>query len=324
MPLFHGQGLLMQFYGTLQAGGFATLVRKFSPSVWIDEVRKCRATVTNMLGVMIDFILKQPRKPTDRDNNLRLLNPWPVTESTLRQLHERFGVDKFHNLFGMTECNIPVARPFELSDYSQIDAPASCGKVWDEIYEVIIADPETDEPVPAGTVGEILIRSKEPFCFMSEYSNMPDKTAESMRNFWYHSGDAGRIDPDGNFYFIDRIKDSIRRRGENISSYEVEVVVLEYPAIDEAAVTAVKAEEGGEDEVIVYVVLKPGEELDPIKLLDHCAERMPHFAVPRYVEVVEEFPKTPTNKVQKMKLRDRGITAATWDRDSVGYRVKKR
>jgi crotonobetaine/carnitine-CoA ligase len=320
MPLFHAQGLLMQFYGILQAGGYAILARQFRASTWIDEVRKHRATVTNTLGVMTDFVLRQPPKPSDRDNQLRLLCAVPVTADTLRALRQRFGIPKFNELFGMTECNLPVARPLDAPD----DAGCS-GKIWDEFFEVIIADPETDEPLPVGTVGEILVRPKEPFCFMQGYNGMPDRTVETWRNFWFHTGDAGRIDERGYLWYIDRIKDTIRRRGENISSYEVEAVLLEYPGIAEVAAVAVKADEGGEDEVLVCLVLEAGAELpDPIKLLDFCVERMPYFAVPRYIEVVDEIPKTPSQKIQKNKLRERGLSASTWDRESVGYRVRRR
>jgi acyl-CoA synthetase (AMP-forming)/AMP-acid ligase II len=152
MPLFHAQGLLMQFYGILQAGGYAILARQFRASTWIDEVRKHRATVTNTLGVMTDFVLRQPPKPSDRDHQLRLLCALPVTADTLRALRERFGIPKFNELFGMTECNLPVARPLDAPD------EAGCsGKIWEEFFEVIIADPETDEPLPVGTVGWLAV-----------------------------------------------------------------------------------------------------------------------------------------------------------------------
>jgi crotonobetaine/carnitine-CoA ligase len=156
-------------------------------------------------------------------------------------------------------------------------------------------------------------------------NGMPERTVDTWRNFWFHTGDAGRIDERGYLCYIDRIKDTIRRRGENISSYEVEAVLLEYPGIAEVAAVAVKADEDGEDEVLVCLVLAVGaERLDPVKLLDFCVERMPYFAVPRYIEVVEEIPKTPSQKIQKNKLRERGLSASTWDRESVGYRVRRR
>lgn len=319
MPLFHAQGSLMQTYGTMQAGASAVLVKQFSASNWIDDIRRYEATITNSLGVMNDFILRQPPKPADRDNKLRMMSALPVTEETLKQLRERFGIPKFNELFGMTEVNLPVWRPLDAPD------EAGCsGKVWDEYFEVIIADPESDEELPLGSVGEILVRPKEPFCFMQGYNGMPDRTVETWRNFWFHTGDAGRMDERGFLWYIDRIKDTIRRRGENISSYEVESVLLEHPAVAEVAAVAVKAEAGGEDEVLACLILK--QDLDkprPEDILDFCVSRMPYFAVPRYVEYLDEIPKTPTQKIQKNKLRERGLSTTAWDREAAGYKVRR-
>ncbi len=319
MPLFHAQGILMQFYGTLLAGGSAVLAKQFRASTWMDDIRKHQATVANLLGVMNDFVLHQPAKPEDRDNALRILCAVPVTDDTMTALRDRFRIPKFAELFGMTECNLPVHRPLDAPD------EAGCsGKVWDEYFEVIVANPDTDEELPTGEVGEILVRPKEPFCFMQGYNGMPDRTVETWRNFWFHTGDAGRFDDRGYLWYIDRIKDTIRRRGENISSYEVEAVLLEHPAVAEAAAVAVKADEGGEDEVLACIVLESGADRPtPEALLDFCIPRMPYFAVPRYIDFIDEVPKTPTQKIQKNKLRDRGLSAAAWDREAVGYKVRR-
>lgn len=319
MPLFHAQGILMQFYATLIAGGSAVLAKQFRATSWIDDIRRHEATLANLLGVMNDFVLSQPAKASDRENKLRMVSAVPVTNETLEALRTRFNVPKFNELFGMTECNLPIIRPQDAPD------EAGCsGKVWDEYFEVIIANPETDEELPVGEVGEILIRPKEAFCFMQEYNGMADRTVDTWRNLWFHSGDAGRMDERGFVWYIDRIKDTIRRRGENISSYEVEAVLLEHPAVEEAAAVAVKAEEGGEDEVLACLVLTQGtEQPTPESVLDFCASRMPYFAVPRYIEYLTEIPKTPSAKIQKNKLRDRGLSDATWDRDAVGYKVRR-
>ena len=319
MPLFHAQGILMQFYAIMIAGGSAVLAKQFRATSWIDDVRRHKATLTNLLGVMNDFVLSQPPKPTDRDNKLRMISAVPVTNETLEALRTRFNVPKFNELFGMTECNLPIIRPLDAPD------EAGCsGKVWDEYFEVIIANADTDEELPIGEVGEILIRPKEAFCFMQEYNGMADRTVDTWRNLWFHSGDAGHMDERGFVWYIDRIKDTIRRRGENISSYEVEAVLLEHPAIEEAAAVAVKAEKGGEDEVLACLVLKPGAEPPaPESVLDFCAPRMPYFAVPRYIEYLTEIPQTPSAKIRKIKLRDRGLSDATWDREAVGYKVRR-
>ena len=319
MPLFHAQGMLMQIYGTLIAGGSAVLVSQFRASTWIDDIRKYRATVTNTLGVMSDFILKQPPQPDDKDHCLRLLCAVPVTDETLDAFRRRFAIPKFTELFGMTEVNIPVWRPLNAPD------EAGCsGAVWDDYFEVIIADPETDEALLQGEVGEILVRPKEPFCFMQGYNAMTERTVDTWRNFWFHTGDAGRMDERGYLWYIDRIKDTIRRRGENISSYEVEAVLLDYPGIAEVAAVAVKAEEGGEDEVLACVVLSPGvDRPEPASILDFCQSRMPYFAIPRYIDVIDEIPKTPSQKIQKNKLRERGLSGTVWDREAVGYKVRR-
>lgn len=319
MPLFHAQGILMQTYGTILGGGSMVLARIFRASSWIDEVRRHRITATNLLGAMNDFVLSQPTRPEDRNNDLRIMCALPVTTETQQALSDRLGVNKFTELFGMTECNLPVWRPF--------DAPneAGCsGKVWDEYFEVIVAHPDTDEEMPVGEVGEILVRPKEPFCFMQGYNGMHDRTVETWRNFWFHTGDAGRFDERGYLWYIDRIKDTIRRRGENISSFEVEAVLLEHDAVAEVAAVAVKAELGGEDEVLACIVLNPGVAApDPAALLDFCTPRMPYFAVPRFIEFIDEIPKTPSSKIQKNKLRERGLSENTWDREAVGYKVRR-
>ncbi|MDE0944213.1 MAG: AMP-binding protein [Alphaproteobacteria bacterium] len=319
MPLFHAQGILMQLYATLITGGSAVLVRQFRATTWIDDIRKHKATLANLLGVMNDFVLRQEVKETDTDNNLRMVCAVPVTEETMQALRSRFAIPKFNEIFGMTECNLPVCRP--------LGAPeeAGCsGKVWDEYFEVIIADPDTDEEVATGEVGEILVRPKEPYCFMQGYNGMPERTVETWRNFWFHTGDAGRMDERGYVWYIDRIKDTIRRRGENISSFEVEAVFLDHEAIAECAAVAVKAEEGGEDEVLICIILEKGADTPkPEDLLDYATPRMPYFAVPRYIDYVTEIPTTPTAKIQKNKLRERGLSASAWDRDVAGYKVKR-
>jgi crotonobetaine/carnitine-CoA ligase len=171
----------------------------------------------------------------------------------------------------------------------------------------------------------MVVRPKEPWCFMVGYHDMPDKTVEAWRNFWFHTGDAGTYDEDGYFYFVDRIKDCIRCRGENISSYEVEMVLNGHEAVAESAAVAVKSEiAGGEDEIKACIVLRPGAQPTPEVLLDYCQERMPRFAVPRYVEFISELPKTPTEKIQKHKLRGSALTRNTWDREAAGYKLKKR
>lgn len=179
-------------------------------------------------------------------------------------------------------------------------------------YEARIVN-EDDEAVPPGTVGEFVVRPKEPWLMMCGYWNNPAKTVEAWRNFWFHTGDAMYADAEGNFYFVDRLKDTIRRRGENISSMEVENELLGHPSVLECAVYAVPSEHT-EDEVMAAIVLRPRAELEPEELIIWLGSRLPDFAVPRYIEMLPELPKTPTGKVQKFPLREKGVGPSTWDR----------
>ena len=210
--------------------------------------------------------------------------------------------------FNMTEISVPLhSEGWTLANLE------SCGKVRPG-YEVRVVDHD-DEDVGPGRVGELLVRSHEPWTLMAGYLDMPEATTAAWRNLWLHTGDAFRYDEDSNSYFLDRIKDTIRRRGENISSSEVEVVVNGQPGVPESAAIAVPSE-WGEDEIKIVVVPRPGETLEPADLIDFLSPRLPRFMVPRYVDVVESLPETPTEKVRKVELRAQGITPDTWDRDT--------
>ena len=318
MPLFHANALLLQFVGSLIAGAEVTVVERFRATTWLAEVRAAQATITNGLGVIPEFILRQPATDRDRDHRLRLMVSVPIAEEWGHAFESRFGVP-FMQLFGMTECNIVAYTAL-----GEALVPGCAGHPLTEWFEVRIADPDSDVILPPGRTGEIAIRPKVPGGFMAGYFRMPDRTVEAWRNLWFHTGDAGRLDDLGRLHFVDRIKDCIRRRGENISSFEIEQVLNAHPAVAEAAVVGVRLPgAGGEEEVKACVVAAPGATLDPVALLDWCTPRMPHFAVPRFVEVVAELAKTPTGKLQKTALRQAGITTATWDRESIGYVVRR-
>ena len=191
-------------------------------------------------------------------------------------------------------------------------------------FDVRLVCPDTDDEVPIGQVGELMIRHKFPWTINTGYVGMPGQTVEAWRNLWFHTGDALRRDEQGWYYFVDRLKDALRRRGENISSYEVELPISEHPAISEVAVVAVPADaDGGEDEVKACIILKPGHSVTPKEMFEWCARRIPGFAVPRYFEFMSEFPRTPSHKVQKSLLRAAGVTASTWDRVRAGLRTEE-
>jgi crotonobetaine/carnitine-CoA ligase len=187
--------------------------------------------------------------------------------------------------------------------------------------DACIAGPD-DAPLPDGEAGELLLRSREPLAFSTGYFGMPDKTAEAWRNRWFHTGDRVVRDADNHYRFVDRMKDSIRRRGENVSSWEVEQVLLKHPAIAACAVYPLPSELG-EDEVAAAVQLEPGHALDPVEIIGHCEGKMAYFAVPRFVQIVTEMPLTENGKIRKVALREAGKTPDTWDRDAAGYKLRR-
>jgi len=242
---------------------------------------------------------------------LRLVLGQPAPAAIAGEFKRRFGVERVLEYYGMTEIGIVLMMPYDEF------RPGSCGLEVSEWFDLRIVDPATDEELPPGEVGELVVRPKAPWAFNQGYWDMPEKTLEALRNVWYHTGDGLKRDAEGYYYFVDRMRDVIRRRAVNISSYDLETVIGEHPAVLECAAVAVPAEfAGGEDEVKICLVLKAGAAFEPEAFLAWCEEKLPHFAVPRYVEVVAELPKTPSNKVQKYLLRQAGVSGTFWDRAS--------
>jgi crotonobetaine/carnitine-CoA ligase len=188
-------------------------------------------------------------------------------------------------------------------------------------FEARVVD-EQDVEVPDGTAGELVLRADEPYAFSTGYWRMPEETVAAWRNLWFHSGDRIVRDEDGYFRFLDRLKDAIRRRGENISSWEVEEVLLRHPSVAAAAVVPVPSELG-EDEVLAFVVAVPQKAIDPVELVRFCEPLLAYFAIPRFVDVVEELPLTENGKVRKVVLRERGVTESTWDREAAGIELDR-
>jgi crotonobetaine/carnitine-CoA ligase len=195
----------------------------------------------------------------------------------------------------------------------------TCGKARPGV-EIRLVDAH-DFEVPEGTIGELILRADEPWQFTSGYLGEPEATAQVWRNGWFHTGDLFRRDTDGNYFFVDRLKDTVRRRGENISSFEVESEIMTHPAVREAAIVAVPGD--SEDEVLAVIAPQPGADIDPAELVLYLRPRLPHFMIPRFVRVMAELPKTPTQKVQKHLLRDDGVTKDTWDREAAGIKIRR-
>ena len=313
LPLFHANGLFMQLLACIMVGSKAIIKSRFSASNWLNDIRKYNVTHTNMLGAIAAFITAQPPSENDKDHDLILIGSAPLPSEPERVFRDRFGVKDVLPLYGMTEVNIPL--------YGLINekGDGKCGKLYHKYFEVEIRDPETDAPIKDGEVGEIVVRPKQPFGFMSGYMGMPEKTIETWRNFWFHTGDAGIKDSSGSFTFVDRIKDCIRRRGENISSYEVEQAFLEIPNITEAAAYAIPAKggEGMEDEVMVALMKNDNTSIDYNDLLNKAKKNLATFAIPKYIRIMEDFPKTQTGKIQKSKLREDGVTVDAWQNKNI-------
>jgi crotonobetaine/carnitine-CoA ligase len=313
LPLYHFNAQVLTTLTTLVAEAEMVLSDRFSASRFWDEIRACGATQFNYLGAVMPILEKQPKKNNDLDNPARVALGAGCPVAVMEEVEARFGIKCLEG-FGMTEIGIPIH--VRVGDRR----PGSCGKPMD-IYELKLFDDEDNE-VPVGEIGEFVFRPKEPFIMMSEYYNMPEKTMEACRNLWFHTGDLGKMDEDGYFYFVDRKKDALRRRGENISSFEVERAINTHPKILESAAVAVKSELA-EDEVKICVVLQPGESLDYEELINYAKDRMPYFAVPRYVEFMDKLPKTPTERIQKYILKQAGVTNATWDREKAGIKITR-
>ncbi len=313
LPLFHANARILCIYPAMLLETKAVIYERFSASRFWDQIRKHGATIFNSLGALASFIYSQPRRPDDAENPIRVCAAYPMPPEIYHDYERRYGL-KVVEGYGLTELAIITYNPYDKPKIR------SCGKATKN-FEIKIVD-GNDWPVPAGTVGEIVARGRIPWAAALGYYNMPDKTLELTRNCFYHTGDAGHLDEEGYLFFKGRIKDYIRRRGENISSEEIEGVVSSHPKVEDCAAIAVKSELS-EDEVMIFVVLKLGEEVPPDELLGFCGDRMPYFAVPRYVEYVVSLPKTATAKVQKVKLREIGVTPTTWDREKAGYKVNR-
>ncbi|WP_224766362.1 AMP-binding protein [Nocardioides campestrisoli] len=312
LPMFHLAGQWYGCYQSLIAQATAVIQPAFSVSRFWGWVRDFRITETIMLGAVAELLQQAEPRPDDADNPLTLAVMAPLA-SDMEGFRARFGVE-LGAVYGMSEIGSVM-----FSDPADV-VPGEAGRARDG-YRLRLVD-EAGRDVADGVAGELLVRPDSPLQVMRGYHGLPDKTAETLVDGWVHTGDIFRRDAEGHYYFVDRRKDALRRRGENISSFEVERALNEFPDVYESAVVAVPAELG-EDEIKAVVVPREGREVDPAALIRFVAERMPYFMVPRYVEVVAELPKTPTQKIQKHMLR-RPVDTAVWDREAAGIHVSRR
>ncbi|WP_051383570.1 ATP-dependent acyl-CoA ligase [Bradyrhizobium sp. WSM3983] len=312
LPLFHTNAL-NAFYQAVLNGCTYVLEPKFSASGFWAAARRHDATVGYLLGAMASMLLAQPGTEDDRAHRLRVALGGGVPPQIHAPFFERFGVPLVDG-YGSTETNFVFAGAIPS------DRPGTMGYLADGI-EARIADAD-DAELPIGRAGELLLRASEPFAFATGYFGMPEKTVEAWRNLWFHSGDRVVRDSDGHYRFVDRMKDSIRRRGENVSSWEVEQAIQSHPAVAACAIYPLPSELG-EDEVAAAILPEPGQSLAPVDIIRHCEGRIAYFAIPRYVRIVKEMPLTENGKIKKGVLRDAGVTADIWDREAAGIKVRR-
>ena len=304
LPFFHTNAL-NTIWQALLAGATFTFGERFSASQFWVQARQAGATVTYLLGAMVFILLKSPPGAAERAHSIRVgLSP-ATSPELVEQFYQRFGIRLMEG-YGSTETNMVMSNL--IGGY----APGTMGRVVPG-FEVRIVD-ENDSEVAAGASGELVIRHSEPFSVGSGYFGNPEATAAAWRNLWFHTGDRVVRDDQGIYHFLDRIKDSIRRRGENISSWEVEQALLSHPDIKNTAVVGVPAEVGEED-VMAFIVPRDRNLPDPDAVIRYLEDRLARFAVPRYLQFVDELPLTENGKIKKYMLKEWGVSPATWDRD---------
>jgi crotonobetaine/carnitine-CoA ligase len=314
LPFFHMSGKFMTIAALAMDARMHLAPRLRVSSFW-DDCRK--HGITNFIGVggICNMLLARPRRDDDADTALRTVYAVPDPAEIHVEFEERFGC-RMTTVYGSTEVGLPIfRRPDDLY------RPGSCGRE-SPYYEVTIVD-ERDNPVSPGMSGQIAVRSRRPYLLGSGYIGRAEQTLQSWRNLWLHTGDRGRMDQDGWFWFEDRASDSMRRRGENVSSYEVENLVQGHPAVAEVAAVSVVSDLA-EDDIWILIRLREGHRVTYEELLELCARTMPYFMIPRYFEIVDDFPRTPTAKVEKYKLREQGPGPATWDREANGWVLRNR
>lgn len=313
LPFFHGNAQGITIGPAILADAKAVIVDRFSASALWDDCRRWECTEANYIGGIIPILMKQPENELDGDNPLRLMVGAAAPVDIWHDFESRFNT-RLLEVYGMTECYCCLSNPLDNS------RPGSCGQAitgWD----VKIVD-DNDNEVEPGELGEFIAQPQTRGVGTSGYYKKPAETLELFKNFWVHTGDLGRMDEDGYFYFVDRKKQALRRRGENISSFEVEAVINSNPAVLESCVVGVPSDVGEED-VKAVVVLMDGQALSEADLIAWCEPRMAYFAIPRYIAYRKDLPKTASERVEKYKLKVEGVTDDCWDMEAAGIVLKR-
>jgi carnitine-CoA ligase len=308
MPLFH-LSAAPSVLAPMLTGGTTVLAAGFHPTTMLDEIRACGATGFAGAGAMVTMLHNLKPDPRDIENPLRFMSAAPIAADQYRTIERRYGC-RIVTMYGLTE-----AFPVAVKAVSDTGVPGTSGKV-NPAFDVRIVDPG-GKPRDTGEAGEITCRPRNPHVMSEGYVSTESGQIDPHPE-WFRTGDLGTVDAEGNLTYLDRVKDSLRRRGENVSSVEVETTVMRHPAVLEAAAVGVPSELG-EDDILVYLTLRPGATIDYTQLLDFCAERMPYFCVPRYLQLLDEIPKNVIGRVRKDLLRSQGAGPGAWDREEHGY-----
>ena len=311
LPVFHVGGAASVVAALCNDARLALYPGFSTADYWERIAREGATSTSGLIGSMADFLAQSPATDSDRDNTLRMVTLM-LTEQAMH-VAERFGFSYLSG-FNMTELSAPLIAPIDCRVPGSLGTPrhgCECRVVDDH-----------DLPVRNGEPGELIVRHNDPWTHFSGYLNRPDATAEAWRNGWFHTGDLVRCDEHGNFFFVDRKKDAIRRRGENVSSAEVEAEALQHPGVVEACAVAVPSEMV-EDEILLAYVLGEDDPTTPRELAEFLIPRMPHYMVPRYLRPMDTLPRTPTNKIRKVEIRAQGISDDTWDREAAGLALKR-
>lgn len=306
LPLFHANALFLSSVRALVVGRPLALARRFSASRLWDDTRRYKATTFNALGAMIPILMKQPERADDADNPVRVVFSAACPADVWEAFENRFGVHIIEGYAAVDGGGFAIIN-FGLSPKGSIGKPMNPYRIVDDDVN----------DVPVGSPGELIFEVDDPEARKVEYYKNPEASTLKLQDGWLHTGDLVTADADGNLYFVDRKTDSLRRRGENISSWEVEREINKHPSVLESAVFGVPSE-FGEHDVMAVVVLQEGESLTPEELIAHCEEKMAKFMIPRYLEFRDALPKTETHRVQKGELKKTGVGPNTWDRERQG------
>jgi crotonobetaine/carnitine-CoA ligase len=318
-PVYLGSSWTGTIYPSLVHGVRAAIDKKFSVSKFWDRVNQFKATHAFTLGAMHMHLWNAPERASDRDNTLRRFAAMPMAPDIIRQFKARFGIEDMRQGYGTSE----TFRVFDETDHADEDRSGAVLGYPVPHLDVALLD-EEDMPVPEGQAGEICVRPKEPGLIFSGYFRDAERTAETWRSLWHHTGDMAMRGSDGLYRFADRKKDYIRYKGRNMSMFEVEDVVMRHPAVKDVAAFGIESKElESESELMISVVVQEGSTLTAAELARYINTEAPYYFVPRYIDFAAKLPRNDHGRLVKQDLRDRGVSPSTWDREATDFVIQR-